>query len=75
MFIFRKNENKGKQFFYFRKGPTRFNLAPTYLYRVENQGYVVLFLKNCLFENLIYFLIFRIFYIFLILKKISVFEN
>jgi len=49
MFIFRKNENKGKQnFFNFRKDPTRFNLAPTYLYRVENQGYVVLWVENCL---------------------------
>ena len=64
---------KANKIFYFKKGPTRFNLTPTYLYRVENQGYVVLCLKNCLFENLIFLVLKIFFYIFLILEELVFF--
>jgi len=37
-----------KTFFILKRGPTRFNLAPTYLHRMENQDYVVLWVENSL---------------------------
>jgi len=42
--------NKNIFYFIFGRGPTRFDLAPT---RMENQGYVVLWII-CLFEIFIY---------------------